>query len=403
MPPRYVDNPMQVKQWVEDKQALEVELGWELLDVFNATAALITPIRERAAAAASEMIEAYLGSDELRYALTLAWSKEHTAKGGASGGVPGPLRDFLTRYPTLWALLNGAPNMDAQDCSMLIRLYGTFVEQAALHARGPLYDWLAQRKLEYRRGFLADDLGVMQATDLERAGVEQPGHWVNLMRRLRRQAGPAGLSWLVDIWNAPQGFIRYSGGGIGRFELLTDDTILKIDRVFGLMPGASISGTTTDLMFFMDTFSRAGDWDPIYYLLACADFVARGHHTLVETALPLALNGYVDYSIGFYTSLMPTGHRGPGKPATSHPAQGAVWNALAKAEDDPRNRLMLVYYDRRFPEWYAGCYVTDVADQSFRLLATADDNMLATFSTHFLDQWATHEQVFNLMKLYYPV
>ncbi|MHC4644363.1 MAG: hypothetical protein ACYTBJ_02590 [Planctomycetota bacterium] len=399
MPPRVENNPQLIKQWVEDKQTLEVELGWELLEVFNTTPSLIGPIRERASAAASELLQAYFGPDDnLRYALTLAWSKEHTAVAGAPGGVPGPLRDFLTRYPSLLAMFNGALNMDAQDCSMLIRLYGGFVEQAAIHARGSLYDWLAQRKLEYRRGFL--DLPVMTAVELESAGIEQPGHWANLMQRLRRRTGPAGLSWLVDIWNAPQGFIRYSGGGISGFELYTHDTVLKIDRVFGLMPGASISGTTTDLMFFMDMFST-GDWDPIYYLLACADFVARGHHTIVETALPLALNGYIDYSIGFYTSLMPTGHR-PGKPATSHGAQGAVWNALDKAEHDPRNRLMLVYYDRA-RQWYEGCYVFDRTDSKFRLLATADDNMLATFSAHFLDQWATHQQVFNWMKLYYPV
>jgi hypothetical protein len=399
MTPRYVDNPMQIRQWVEDKQALEVELGWELLEVFNTTNTLLQPIQERAAAAASELLQAYMGSDALRTALALAWSKEHTPRGGQPGGVPGPLHDFLTRYPDLFALFNGAPNMDAQDCSMLIRLYGGFVEEAASHEHGPFYDWLAQRKLEYRRGF--KDLPVMTATELEGAGVANTGHWLNLMERLRRRTGPAGLSWLVDIWNAPQGFIRYSGGGIANFELLTYDTVLKIDRVFGLMPGASISGTTTDLMFFMDTFAH-GDWDPIYYLLACADFVARGHHTLVETALPLALNGYIDYSIGFYTSLMPTGHHGPAKPATSHPAQGAVWNALSRAENDRRNRLMLIDYDRS-TRWYNGCYVTDRTDQRFKLLATADDNMLATFSTHFLDQWATHEQVYNWMSLYYPV
>lgn len=389
MPPQYVNDPMQIKQWVEEKQALEVELAWELLDIFNTTDTLINPIRERAAAAAYVMLEAYQGSDELQYAVSCAWFKEHTAAGG-----PGPLRDFLTRYPSLDSLFNRALYMDAQDCSMLIRLYGGFVEQAAIYAYGP-FNELAQRQLEYRRGFL--DLGDT-AIELEQAGIEPEGHWLNLMQRLRRRTSPAGLSWLVDIWNAPQGFIRSSGGGISGFELLADDTVLKIDRVFGLMPGASISGTTTDLMSFMDTFSGVGDWDPIYYLLACADFVARGHHTLVETALPLALNGYVDYSIGFYTSLMPTGHRG--KPATSHSAQGVIWDALNKAENDSRNRLMLIDYDGM---WYKGCYITDRGDQSFKLLATADDNMLMTFSTHFPDQWATHQQVFNWMKLYYPV
>lgn len=396
MPPQFENNPQRVEQWVEQKQALEVELAWELLEVFNTDPTLIGPIRARASAAASELIQAYNASDELRLALTIAWSKE----------LAGALRSFLTSYPTLPALLTGAPFMDAQDCSMLIRLYGAFVEEAA-KTGGSLYSWLAQRKVEYRRGFM--DFPIVEpdfagpgitAQELESAGIEQTGHWANLLTRLRARMNAAAFTWALDGYSRPYDFVRSLDGGIARFRLQNYDTILKIDRVFGLMAGASISGTTTDLMFFMDTFD-VGDWDPIYYLLACADLVARGHHTMVETAFPLALNGYIDYSIGFYTSLMPTGHH-PGKPATSHGAQGAVWNVLDKAEHDPRNRLMLVYYDRT-RQWYEGCYIFDRADSRFKLLATADDNMLVTFETHFLDQWATHQQVFNWMKLYYPV
>lgn len=398
MPPRVETNPALIYQWVEEKQALEFELAWELLDVFNTRPNIIDPIRERASAAAAEMIQAYYGSDDLRYAMTIAWSKEHTALGGVPGGVAGALRDFLTKYPSLGAVLMGSWTMDAQECSMLIRLYGAFVEQAAILAHESYYHWMAQRKLDYRRGFL--DLNVMAAHELEGAGIEMPGHFVNLMTRLRGRAGPAGMTWAVDSLNEPQTMIRGTGGGIGRFELLTHDTVLKIDRVFGLMPGASISGTTTDLMFFMDTFG-IGNWDPLYYLLACADLVARGHHTIVETALPLALNGYIDYRIGFYTSLMPAGHRA-NKPATMHIDQGAVWNALDKAEQDPRNRLMLIYYDRS-SRLYEGCYVADRNDNRFKMLATADDNMLRTFDTQFLDQWVTHQQLFNWMSMYYPV
>jgi len=107
--------------------------------------------------------------------------------------------------------------------------------------------------------------------------------------------------------------------GASRWKLMPQSAIYQIDRMFGLMEfGADISGTTTDTVgvieaLYTDLLDAVPDnvWEdilllrPIVALLPIATMVSRGHHTALEIAYPLTRNDYIDYSIGYYTSLFP--------------------------------------------------------------------------------------------------
>lgn len=106
--------------------------------------------------------------------------------------------------------------------------------------------------------------------------------------------------------------------------------------------------------------------DPVYYMLPLGIIVGGAHHTTTEVALPLALNlndydrkgtrqGDVifDYAIGMYKGLMPK--RGSHREHAPGLGTGEIDTILADAENDPKNELVLIYYDA--PEKPGG-YVT---------------------------------------------
>ncbi len=415
MSPQLVLDRRKVAQYVTEKQELEVMLAWDLLEIFNKTDTLIGPLRAKVHAAMWAMLHAYLAFDWLHEAITTTVGnakKEQLRMARALNENHPPTNFFpALRCHSLQHMAFCADNFDLQDCCWVIRMYGEFVERAAKvippaggaaterrHALDMLMD---QIKTQYRRGFqwkLPRDKAA--AADL--AGMD--GFVENYLQRARYNLNkPAEASnardvggWLAESLSQPHQFVNSLKGGISIFRPKPSDTTLKIDRVFGLMPGATISGTTTDLMYFMDTFG-AGGRDPIYYLAAAAAIVSQGHHTLLEVALPLTMNGWADYSIGYYTSLMPTGHR-EGRVATSHPAQGAIWDVLDAAEHHRKNRFMLVFYDA--PRQIQGCYLFEHGDARFKLMATADDNLATTFTNRFL-AWPTYDHVNRWYRLYY--
>jgi hypothetical protein len=422
----HIDDPATVATFIEQKQALEIQLAYELLDIFNNTASLIDPIRDRCHAALAAMTLTYTEYPWLRCAIDktfcIAKVEQMRMATGLNNEHP-PIRAFpALRCGSLPQMVANVDTFDIQDCCWVIRMYGEFVEQlakfqvppsqgaAATAAAAPVdprhesvnaQAIVAERvKRLYRRGFQvkAHQAGVdeMHGTDgfmrnfLERARY-------NLHKPVDEAAARNVGHWLDNSLTNPHRFVNSLHGGISIFRPKPHDTTLKIDRVFGLMPGATISGTTTDLMYFMDTFA-ANERDPIYYLVAAAGIVSQGHHTMLEVAMPLTMNGWVDYSIGHYTTLMPTGHRAD-RPATSHAAQGVIWDALDTAENHRQNRLMLVYYDA--PKAIGGCFLFDRTDARFKLLATADDNLARTFTGFFNSMWPSLEQVVEWMSHYY--
>ena len=91
--------------------------------------------------------------------------------------------------------------------------------------------------------------------------------------------------------------------------------------------------------------------DPIFWMLPLATIVAGNHHSVIEVAIPLSNMKKIDYDCGVYTSLMPTG---------ASLGASAIQGALAKAEKDPRNRLMLAFYSAKGKT--AGCYLFEAKE-----------------------------------------
>jgi hypothetical protein len=153
-------------------------------------------------------------------------------------------------------------------------------------------------------------------------------------------------------------------GGQSLFSLKDSSTIGKIDHTFGLVPAADISGTTTDTVFF---FEQANCGDPIFNMLPLGPVVAGGHHSFVECAIALSLAGKCDYSIGKYTTVLPEG---------SKIGKDAMLKVLQKAENDPRNRRLVVAYDgTKKPAAIQHAWVFDPNDKRFDAFAHWRRNM----------------------------
>lgn len=331
---RHIQNANAVRQWIQQKQELEVMLAWDLLETFNSSAGLIQPIRNMARQALDEILQLKRSSPIASAAVTKAWQ-------GEMGKVA-----LCKKYPRGFNSID--PNqLDAQDCSDLVRLYGAFIEIA-----GPL-----------RATGAAGDRG-----DYELQNVLRESHRVDFHTR----TGPGGQR-TDAIWNQDQAqpfgrhrdkgqpaptsavhdFLKSQKGGMAFITLVDTSTVHRIDQVFGLVPAADISGTTTDNIYFMERFKNntAAANDPIYHLLPLATIVSGAHHSLIEVALSLSLNGIIDYHIGFYSTLLPRGGR-----------EGAaeIRAALTAAEGNPRNRHMLVHYRGRTQ--VAGCFLFESRD-----------------------------------------
>ena len=135
-------------------------------------------------------------------------------------------------------------------------------------------------------------------------------------------------------------------GGISLYVQLDEDLLARMNKVSGLVTGATISGTTTDTLFFLNRMALVDLWsgaqepnnqdfykaiqamyegwdyselkqgktvkdpnaprglDPLFYLIPVGAIVGKGHHTTLEVALPLVQNNKMHYVIGRYTTLL---------------------------------------------------------------------------------------------------
>jgi hypothetical protein len=99
--------------------------------------------------------------------------------------------------------------------------------------------------------------------------------------------------------------------GVEKFKFGGDSVIATLDWAYGLqIEGGDVSGTTTDSIAALRWASQ-NYADPIVHLIAIATMVPQGHHTIVECAWPLTRHGYINYVIGFYDTLVPSGNYAP--------------------------------------------------------------------------------------------
>lgn len=300
-----------VYQWVKDKYSHEFQLAKNILAEFNKPAILgeLRRICKQSTVLLEWVQDADPSDFEKNHKKDLSTYGCFTKHGIKTWSPLSILRSKISE------------NWDASDCGDFIRVFGEIFE------KNPKY-----------RGYVTDKNINQQRLEPQKGGAD---HWAKagLRDRSLKLPGPE----LSDIHTA----LRAIPGehGILRWQQGDRDTCGKLDKLFGLCPGATISGTTTDNIFFFDKFSRGGV-DSLMYLLPMAAIVGNGHHTTIEVALPLSLNNKMDYVVGLYSTLMPKPTLKPTRSPAMLEAASAIEDILEIYEKSPFNRLMVLSYTK---------------------------------------------------------
>ena len=273
---------------------------------------------------------------------------------------------------------------DASDVSDIIRLFGEFIEQGGAAGegfKGPadiVDDWGTKLtpSMSVKQAYRGAVPGS-QGTDKDRIGhvwgeikyygakesKEKFGSIANVgtVKGTTMLAGDgvARRNRSDEGWEPEQHIdLRADKSAISGMKLKRaqeDSNILKIDRLFGLITGADISGTTADTICAVELLGHPRGINalgPIYYLLPLATIVYNNHHALLEVALALTLNGVIDYNIGFYTTLLP-------KDANPIPPElTGIDGILTQAENRFKNQRLVTFYNGK-DELAGGFLFTD--------------------------------------------
>lgn len=353
----------EIGRLTREKQALEVGLAMDMLEIFNdEKAGLITKIRELVSAAVDEIND--------QWAMTTSFDRKWFGDWNQYAGCK-------DHHISLWdydSIKGKVGSFRAEHCADWIRIFGEVVEELT---RG------SQEKK--RTGYQKGDKYHWTKYD-GKAGGGQPGAGRRRILDKFNENKERYASRQTPSWEFLKGL---PSAGISRWNIMDNDTTGKMDQVFGLTPGATISGTTTDNIYFIDKFSRL-KIDPIYYLLPTATLVSGGHHTLLEVALPLSLNKIINYEIGLYSTMFPNrkGFFGGGS------CSREIELLLGNYENHAWNHLMLMYYDR--PRQCGGCYLFDKIEdkKTWQEFAVADDQLMRRFKA--LPAWPKKKHVQGL-------
>jgi hypothetical protein len=317
------------EQYIREKQSMEVGLAFDILEVFDHE--LIKSVREACKASIVLIDDSLGGSVRFKRDFISKWKNVYTCFHGLGGA--GWNADALLQLADTWT---------ASKCGDWIRVYGEIVEEKhfgvgedvvrTAYQKGPQGSW-------------------------KKPGGPQMGNALNQpdfqKDRLRRRVEFSKLSqaekgiYSTKLTPSHELLTSMPFAGAKKWAIMGDDITGKMDDVFGLMPGATISGTTTDNIYFISKFAFAAS-DPTLYLLPYGTIVSGGHHSLLEVALPLSTNGIIDYRIGCYSTLIPEGFN-------TTTAQ-IIRKFLTAYENRLENRLMLVYYRNGRVD---GCFVCE--------------------------------------------
>lgn len=375
--PTWNNSADDVTQKIKEKQMLEVSLAWDLLEVFNESKTLIGFYRAAVETALAEMISVSYEDKEMKKItdagkeVKAAIDKEKPIIKILSrfmpGTVPVELKDdkLVATNPRatktadvkepkdLVNLHADVGTFDAQDCSDIIRLYGTFVEKAGPKKIEAIVEGAVIKYEELEKSRKAPQKGVTQdwadvwnqdwakGATYGRHRALFPDQYNKVMAKKKSQ--------ILSV----QEFLISFKTGQSLFQLKDTSTVGKIDAMCGLVPAADISGTTTDTIAFIQRFFGMmflGEFDKMFFMLPLATIVAGAHHSMLEVALPLSQNKLMSYSVGEYTSLMI-----PSK----DPAAKEIEKALKAAEDHKYNHLMCVAYDGPKNPKVVGAYIFD--------------------------------------------
>ena len=402
---------------IQEKQQLEVSLAWELLEVFNDKSnGLIDPLRDLATLALWEMreiakvdpvsVQKAIDDEKDKQALLL---KQRAVVKVTDKGTTVEHKG-VTQVSQLSTLVKEVGTMDAQYISDVIRLYGVFVEmmaKASSTAGGKEWAKLNTLKDSYRKGAgfdskdnanvwnkgtkegafgrhreAAQDVDVtIKAKILEARKKKDPKAELKDIKDTDNDFVEERVKFLAE-WASSyetrgdaQNFLVSMKGGQSSFKLAPTSTLNRIDKAFGVVPAADISGTTADNIFFLQKFG--GSFDSIFQMLPLATIVAGAHHSTLEVALPLSQSKIIDYEIGRYTTLMPS--------TSKHKAKAKVAAVLKMAEEEANNHFLLAFYSSDC-KTLEGAYEFSAKDKAF------DNFRKFAKATSVLESFATKDQ-----------
>jgi len=373
--PTWNNSADDVTQKIKEKQMLEVSLAWDLLEIFNESKSLIGFYRAAVETALAEMISASYEDKEMKKitpagkSVQAAIAKEKPLIKVLSRFMPGTVPQELTGDKLLATnpratktadvkepkdLVNlhaDVGTFDSQDCSDIIRLYGTFVELAGKDGVEAIVESGTIKYAELEKARKAPQKGVTQDWyDVWNQDWSKGATYGRHRQAFPKQYTDVMAKKKSQILTVQEFLISFKGGQ-SIFQLKDTSTVGKIDAMCGLVPAADISGTTTDTIAFIQRFFGMmflGEFDKLFFMLPLATIVAGAHHSMLEVALPLSQNKYFSYSVGEYTSLMI-----PSKDA----AAKEIEKSLKAAEDHKYNHLMCVAYDGPKNPKPVGAYV----------------------------------------------
>ncbi len=417
--------PFAVKSLKNLKDMNEVMLARELYDIFEQSETLKKPLREIAYVAVKyiEGLYSFLKSD-VQYdpylkKLVIVLKKESGLK---MWGQTQPSTGEMAALG-LTALANRWQSYTTNDCSEMLRLFGGVIEEVDfdgytpeiinprrddLHASMPPRSLLDELRKAYRSGYGEN----VSKTNWDKGQIVGKGKEFSapfrgdVRKRDQARLSNDGLTVSFKAANAPmenetlrpltQDQAAYVMGssirtderevrGMTLWKLKDGSVTWAIDRIFGLPPGADISGTTADLMWAMEIiatiiypsntksegankvghrfgvvgFKRELE---LLYLLPIAAMVAHYHHTILECALTQTFNSVIKYAVGFYTTLLPS--------ETDSPIAEEIRQVLEKWENHPLNFKMILFTEEN-EEW-AVIFTTPKEISAFKEFATMD-------------------------------
>jgi hypothetical protein len=405
----------ETRQALLDKEKNELDMAHKLLEVFDNSDVLMTPLRTTCESCLEDIIRLWdlgqpNGGDTAKNPVARIVGKETylnvfkarenngLSSGGPDVGLPADTDMSTTEglnkvYTRLKNLVDNKDKLGAANCSDVIRLFGGVVEE--LDGQNPK-DNIGQpfKKQWLLQPDLTDDnrLTIKDWNNL-RESYRTP--WADTeafdpkVRRLRVKATRRIQDSIEEMLKAWEGIpvderVNAKLRGVSLNTLLPGSTVRAMDRMFGLPEGADISGTTADNLFAFETVMNATKMlkkdqqqPAVLNLLPIAAMVSQYHHTVLECALTLTMNGVINYQIGFYKTLYPAVSVNLENDELKEVKQN-VYNVLASAEDDKRNRHMLVYQTRE-GDMQAWHMKTEPEISSYRSLVKVNEDLYKRF------------------------
>lgn len=381
---RIETNPKTIQQWIEDKQFNEQSMLKRLNELFGNAVSLgkmrvvvLTPLRQMLAEMRSQSFGSWAQRAMMAENNLAVWQT-----------LPNPTPVLDVRLERMIRRLEAGQG-DANDLSELIRVIGAWLEM------GGGFGSVGINKA-YRVGVehIPQSAPHGQGLALKQQQAIDEQVWAkNVREREAIKTGPDKKQHEIEphlkpVWVAPK---SDKLSGMQMFRVKGKDLCLRIDNLFGLLKGATISGTTTDTALVLEAYGAALGLHAGYYLFPVATIAASLHHTLLEAGLALTLVEAIStYRPGFYTSLIPKG----GLPAELAEA-GEI---LRGAEDAPRNRHFILWYQGTVP---AGCILMERPAEIEAFKDLADGRKLLA-NVRQLPEYPNRQQVLDFVGMMAP-